>query len=85
MNVLEKVAFGLGLVVVGITAAYRHVLTDEQREALHEAGMAVASAAQEISDTISPLVRNEPTKAEERATAEQNRIDTAAQWESLGY
>lgn len=85
MNVLEKAALGLGLVVVGITAAYRHVLTDEQRDALNEAAVTVAKAVQDISDSISPLVSKGPAKAEERAAAVQNRASTAAQWESLGY
>ena len=85
MKVLEKVAIAVGLVVVGVTVVYRYVLSNDQREAMREAGESVRGAVQEVSDSVSPLVSNKPTKSEERAKAEENRAKTAAQWKSLGY
>ena len=85
MKVLEKVAIAVGLVVVGVTVVYRYVLSNDQREAMREAGESVRGAVQEVSDSVSPLVSNKPTKSEERAIAEENRAKTAAQWKSLGY
>ena len=85
MHVLEKMALGAGLVVVGITAVYRYVLNDEQREALREVSSSIVDATEEVQDSISPLVAGKTTHAEERARAEENRARTAAQWEALGY
>ncbi|MEE1159438.1 MAG: hypothetical protein UHS51_08445 [Atopobiaceae bacterium] len=81
MKAFERLALGMGLVVVGITMMYRYVLSDEQRTAMHEAGASLRGAIEEVSDTIS----NGPTKAEEREAAERNRASTAEQWEALGY
>ena len=85
MKLLERTAIIAGLIVVGITAVYRHVLTDEQREALQEAGGAVRSAIREVTDTVAPLLHDGPTKTEEEAMAEANRARTAAQWDAMGY
>ncbi len=85
MKLLERVAITLGLIVVGVTAVYRYVLSDEQKEALNEASDAIRSAAREVTDTVSPLISDGPTKTEEEAMAEANRARTAAQWEALGY
>ncbi|MDO4796915.1 MAG: hypothetical protein Q4A01_02735 [Coriobacteriales bacterium] len=85
MNVLEKMALGAGLVIVGATAVYRYVLNDEQREAIREVSSSIASATEEVSDSISPLVSGGMTHAEERARIEKNRARTRDQWEALGY
>ena len=85
MNRLERAVVMAGLVVVGITLAYRHVLTDEQREAAREGATVLQNATQEVTDTVSPLVSNGPTRKEERAAAEANRARTEAQWAALGY
>ncbi len=81
MKLLERLALGMGLVVVGVTAVYRYVLSDEQRMALQEAGASLRGAFEEVSDTV----KSGPTKAEEREAAEKNRASTAKQWEALGY
>ncbi len=85
MKLLERIAFGLGLVVVGVTAVYRYVLSDDQRSAVKEAGDAVRSAGREVADTISPLVSDGPTKSEEEAILAANRARTVDQWQKLGY
>lgn len=85
MRVLEKMAFTAGLVVIGITAVYRYVLSDEQRGAVKEIGDAIREATREVMDTMAPLVSEGPTRAEEEAASEENRARTAAQWASLGY
>lgn len=85
MKILERFAITVGLIVVGVTAVYRYVLTDEQRDAMREVGDTIRGAVQEVSDSVAPLVSDKPTKSEERAMAEENRAKTAAQWESLGY
>ena len=84
MKTLEKIAIAFGLFFVGVAAAYRYVLTDEQRASLAEATDAVRAAAREVTDTVSPLVSDGPTRTEEEAAAEANRKRTAAQWEALG-
>lgn len=85
MNVFEKLAVGAGLIVVGVTAAYRYVLTDEQREAVREAGAVVQNSFNEVADSVSPLVSGGPTRAEEEAARTANRERTANQWATLGY
>lgn len=85
MKWLERLAIGAGLVVVAVTVVYRYVLTDEQRDGIQEANDVVQSAVREVTDTISPLVSDGPTKSEEEAAAAANRARTAAQWEALGY
>lgn len=85
MKLYEKIAFGLGLIVVGVTVVYRYVLSDEQRSALNEAGDAIQSATREITDTVSPLVSDGPTKSEEEAMAAANRARTIDQWQKIGY
>ncbi len=85
MKFLERLAITLGLVVVGVTAVYRHVLSDEQKDALREASDAIRSATREVTDMVSPLISSGPTKTEEEAMSEANRAHTAAQWEALGY
>ena len=85
MRLFERIAFGAGLVVVGITLVYRYVLTDEQREGISEAADVLQKAAREITDSVAPLVSDGPTKSEEEAMAEENRARTADQWASLGY
>lgn len=85
MKLLEKMAITTGLIVVGITALYRYVLTDEQRAAMREASDVVKESMRDVTDSIAPLVKNGPTKREEEAMIEANRARTAAQWETLGY
>ncbi|MBO7674511.1 MAG: hypothetical protein J6S63_05830 [Atopobiaceae bacterium] len=85
MKTLERIAISLGLFFVGIAAIYRYVLTDEQRETLVEAATAVQSATREVTDMVSPLVSDGPTRSEEEALAEANRERTAKQWEALGF
>ena len=81
MKAFERLALGMGLVVVSVSIVYRYVLSDEQRTAMREAGVSLRGAIEEVSDTIT----NGPTKAEEREAAEKNRESTAKQWEALGY
>lgn len=85
MKTLERMAIMLGLAIVGITAVYRYVLTDEQRSALQEGADVLRSATREVTDIISPLVSDGPTRSEEEAAARANQERTAAQWEALGY
>lgn len=85
MKMYEKLAIAAGLVVVGITAVYRHVLTEEQRDAMREASDAVGAVAREVTDVVKPLVSDSPTKTQEEEAAAANRARTAAQWEALGY
>ena len=85
MKFLERFAITMGLIVVGVTAVYRYVLSADQREAVKEVGETIGGAVQEVKDSVAPLVSDKPTKSEERAMAEENRAKTAAQWESLGY
>ncbi|MDO4539016.1 MAG: hypothetical protein Q4B54_12705 [Coriobacteriales bacterium] len=85
MKLLERIAFTMGLVVVGVTVVYRYVLTAEQRSALGEAGDAIRSATREVTDTVAPLVSDGPTKSEEEAMAAANRARTIDQWQKIGY
>ena len=85
MKLYEKIIVGAGLVIVGITAAYRYVLTDDQRSALREVGDSLRKANQEVHDTVAPLVSDGPTKKEEQEMFEAGRARTAKQWEKLGY
>ena len=85
MRLLEKIAFIAGLTVVGVTAIYRYVLSDEQRASLQEGADTIRKATREVTDSISPLVSDGPTKSEEEAMAQQNRERLAKQWAELGY
>ncbi|MBR3326190.1 MAG: hypothetical protein IKG22_02570 [Atopobiaceae bacterium] len=85
MKTLEKVALLAGLIVVGVTALYRYVLNDEQKDALREASNTIRDATQEVSDSVAPFVSNGPTHAEEESRAAASRAATKAQWEALGY
>jgi hypothetical protein len=64
---------------------YRYVLTDEQRDSLNEAADVVRAATREVTDTVSPLVSDGPTRTEEETAAEANRWRTVQQWKALGY
>lgn len=85
MSVIDKIALGAGLVVVASTMVWRYVLNDDQRAELSSVSASITEATREISDSISPLVSDGPTHAEEEARAEENRARTKAQWEALGY
>ena len=85
MRTLERMAITLGLVIVGITAVYRYVLSDEQKTALQEGADVLRAATREVTDTVTPLFSNGPTRSEEEAAARANQKRTAAQWEALGY
>ncbi len=85
MKLYEKIIVGAGLLVVGVTAAYRYVLSDDQRSALREVGDSLREATQEVRDTVAPLVSDGPTKREIQESFEANRERTAKQWEKLGY
>lgn len=85
MRLLERTAITLGLIVIGVTVVYRYVLNDEMRGAAQDAADAIRSATREVTDTISPLVSDGPTKSEEEAMYAAGRERTAAQWEALGY
>lgn len=81
MRFYEKLALGAGLAVMGVTIAYRHLLSEEQRDALREAANVIRTAYEDITDSVS----QGPTKAEERAAVAANRARTAAQWNAIGY
>lgn len=85
MKALEKLTIGIGLFFVGIAAVYRYVLTDEQRDSFNEAADVVRAATREVTDTVSPLVSDGPTRTEEETAAEANRWRTVQQWKALGY
>ncbi|MBR3224186.1 MAG: hypothetical protein IKF78_02570 [Atopobiaceae bacterium] len=85
MKSYEKMVVLAGVVVVGITAVYRYVLSDEQRTALREVGNSLRDSTQEVRDTVAPLVSDGPTKKEIQESFEANRKRTAKQWEELGY
>ncbi|MDO4806801.1 MAG: hypothetical protein Q4A07_06095 [Coriobacteriales bacterium] len=85
MRTLERMAIALGVVIVGITAVYRYMLGDEQKAALQEGADVLRAATREISDSITPLMSDGPTRSEEEAAARANQERTAAQWEALGY
>ena len=85
MNVLEKVFIAAGIIVVGVTVAYRYVLSDEQRDSMREAADVLRNVSHEVSDSVSTLMSGGPTHAEEQAAAEINRARTASQWAELGY
>lgn len=85
MNTLERMAIGLGLIVVGTVAAYRYVLSDEQRAVARELADDVRNATREVVDVVSPLVSDGPTKSDEEAAARANRERTATMWRGLGY
>ena len=71
--------------MVGVTAVYRYVLSDDQKDSMRELGNGIRSSAEEVMDSVSPLVSKGPTRKEEQAAADENRARTAAQWEALGY
>ena len=79
MKHLERIAIFAGLVVVGITAAYRYLLADEQREALREISNVVGDSVQEVVDSVSPLVSDGPTRKEEREANEAAAAESGAQ------
>lgn len=85
MRLYEKILFVAGLAVVGITLAYRYVLNEEQRDGIREAGSVLRNAGQEVADSVSPLVKDGPTHADEVRMAEENRAKTAAEWEAVGF
>jgi predicted negative regulator of RcsB-dependent stress response len=85
MNILEKVFIAAGIIVVGVTVAYRYVLSDEQRDSMREAADVLRNVSHEVSDSVSPFMSGGPTHAEEQAAAESNRARTASQWSELGY
>ena len=55
MRTYEKVLLIAGLVVVGVTLAYRNLLDEEQKKDLREAADAVRAANDEVIDSVSPL------------------------------
>ena len=86
MHTYEKVLLVAGLVVVGITLAYRNLLDDEQKKDLREAADAVRAANDEVIDSVSPLVNGtSQSRREEEIAAEENRAKTAAQWAAIGF
>ena len=54
MRTYEKVLLIAGLVVVGVTLAYRNLLDEEQKKDLREAADAVRAANDEVIDSVSP-------------------------------
>lgn len=85
MRLLERIILISGLLVVGVTAVYRYVLTEEQRDGLRETSDVLRSATREVTDSVAPLISDGPTKSEEEAAARANRERTVEQWEALGY
>ena len=86
MHTYEKVLLIAGLVVVGVTLAYRNLLDEEQKKDLREAADAVRTANNDVIDSVSPLVKGTShSHREEEATAEENRARTAAQWAAIGF
>ena len=86
MHTYEKVLLVAGLVVVGVTLAYRNLLDEDQKKDLREVADSIRTASDDVVDSVSPLV-NGPThshRAEEIA-AEENRARTAAQWKAIGF
>ena len=85
MTLFERVAISAGIAVVGVTLAYRYVLTDEQRASMQEVADTLRNATHEVTDSVAPFVSDGPTHAEEEAAARANRARTAQQWQKLGY
>ena len=86
MHTYEKVLLIAGLVVVGVTLAYRNLLDEEQKKDLREAADAVRAANDEVLDSVSPLVSGAShSRRDEEAAAEANRARTAAQWAEIGF
>lgn len=86
MRTYEKVLLIAGLVVVGVTLAYRNLLDEEQKKDLREAADAVRAANDEVIDSVSPLVKGGSySRREEEIAAEENRARTAAQWQAIGF
>ena len=86
MRTYEKVLLIAGLVVVGITLAYRNLLDEEQKKDLREAADAVRAANDEVIDSVSPLVKGgSHSRRDEEVAAEENRARTAAQWQAIGF
>ncbi len=85
MNTITKIAVALGVCIVGGNLVFRYVLNDDQRNEIRAANKELTDALREVEDTISPLVSDGPTRAEERAAAEANRARTKQQWAAIGY
>ena len=86
MHTYEKVLLVAGLVVVGVTLAYRNLLDDEQKKDLREAADAVRAANDEVIESVSPLVNGSShSHRDEEAAAAENRARTAAQWAEIGF
>ena len=86
MHTYEKVLLIAGLVVVGVTLAYRNLLDEEQKKALREMTDEMRAAREEVVDSVSPLMNGgAPTHHSDETDAEENRARTAAQWAAIGF
>lgn len=86
MHTYEKVLLVAGLVVVGVTLAYRNLLDEEQKKDLREAADAVRVANDEVLDSVSPFVKGASrSRRDEDNAADGNRAKTAAQWAAIGF
>ena len=85
MRLYEKLIFGAGVAVAGITYVYRYVLGEEQRDALREIAETLTNATHEVTDSVAPLRSNVRTHEEQRAAVEANQARTASQWEQVGF